>query len=225
MDSQGFVALSFVAGFKRMKSLTEDFELLRHVSRQLRNVEHLVGGDGIDRLRPRERWEQWVLPLEQRDPSAQNEGPPPPTKLDENIVPLNQIDGEPAAYAGANGSVSHVPSKSQPNGTSGSRASGSPLSSAAPEFLPSKPVPSQNEDENVGTPINNPPFPDDLIKKLVFVVRRPGNSSQPQLPSLYCSPPFSSNRFIDVLNTAGGLAVSSEKPILCPTRMSVCSGR
>ena len=137
MDSQGFVALSFIAGFKRIKSLTEDFELLRHVSRQLRNVEYYVGGDGVDRVRSKDKWEQWVFPIDQRDPSAQNEGPPPP-QTNENLPPQNHVDGA------VNG-VSHHGSLT--NGASEPRVSKTPLSSTAPEFSPSKPL--QNEIANV----------------------------------------------------------------------------
>ncbi|KAF9249078.1 hypothetical protein DTO013E5_8591 [Penicillium roqueforti] len=84
MDSQGFVPLNVLASFKRVKSLTEDFELIRHVSRQLRNVECQTGEDGVDRLRPRDKWQQWVLPVDQREPAAQNEGAAPARKTDEN---------------------------------------------------------------------------------------------------------------------------------------------
>lgn len=137
MDSQGFVVLNFIAGFKRIKTLTEDFELLRHVARQIGNVDYQVGEDGIDRLRPKERWEQWVFPMDQRDPSAQNEGPPPPKK--ENIPAQNHVDGV------VNG-VSHHHSLT--NGTAEPRISKTPLSSTAPEFSPSKPLAPQHEIAN-----------------------------------------------------------------------------
>lgn len=136
MDSQGFVELAFIATFKRIKTLTEDFEFLRHVARQLRNVEYITGEDGVDRLRPRE-WEQWVLPLEQRDPSAQKNGTAPATsKTDENSAPQNHVEGA------VNGTASHQPLS---NGTVESRAPKTSLSSDAPEFSPSKPVNAQAE--------------------------------------------------------------------------------
>lgn len=228
MDSQGFVALGFIAGFKRIKTLTEDFELLRHVCRQLRNVEYHAGGDGVDRLRPREKWEQWVLPLEQRDPSARHEGPPPPTstgKPDENAASQTTVDGASGAHAATNGSVSNGSHKSLPNGTSGSRTSGSPLSSTAPEFSPSNPITTQNENANVGTPIDDRTFPDDQIEKLVIVVRKLGNPSQHEPHFLNCSPHFYYNRSVDALNTAGGLAASKENPFLHRTGISARSSR
>ncbi|KAJ5113661.1 hypothetical protein N7456_002195 [Penicillium angulare] len=142
MDSQGFVALNVIASFKRVKSLTEDFELLRHVSRQLRYVEYQTGEDGIDRLRPRERWAQWVLPYDQRDTAAQHEGVRPAqlAKNDENVPFNNHVD------APTNGSLHPVSRQFIPNGTSANNSQ--TLSSAAPEFLPS----AQNEISNVGAP-------------------------------------------------------------------------
>lgn len=142
MDSQGFVALGFIAGFKRIKTLTEDFDILRHAASQLRNVEHQMGEDGVDRLRPQDKWQQWVLPMAQRDPSGQSEGPPPPKSV-ENAAPQNHVDGMP------NGSAHDAPQKSLPNGTH--HTTGTPLSSDAPEFSPSKPV-AAAENTNVWLP-------------------------------------------------------------------------
>ena len=75
MDSQGYVLLSVIADFKRIKALTEDMELLRHVCGQLKNIEYRPGEDGVDRLRRKEGWDQWIRPMSERVPSAQNEGP------------------------------------------------------------------------------------------------------------------------------------------------------
>lgn len=75
MDSKGFVFLSFISDFNRIKHLTTDLELIKLVCYQSRAIEFRVGHDGKDRLRARENWQQWTLPVEERDPSAQNEGP------------------------------------------------------------------------------------------------------------------------------------------------------
>ena len=75
MDSQGYVLLSVIAEFKRIKALTEDMDLLRHVCGQLKNIEYRPGEDGVDRLRRKEGWEQWVRPMSERVPSARNDGP------------------------------------------------------------------------------------------------------------------------------------------------------
>jgi la-related protein 1 len=76
MDSQGYVLLSVIADFKRIKALTEDMDLLRHVCGQLKNIEYRPGEDGVDRLRRKEGWEQWIRPMSERVPSARNDGPP-----------------------------------------------------------------------------------------------------------------------------------------------------
>lgn len=157
MDSQGFVLLNFIASFKRIKTLTEDYDLLRHVARQLRNVEYVLSEDGLDRLRPREKWEQWVLVIDQRDPSAQNEGPPPPKsypsvnseKLDENASQQNHIEDATAPYV--NGVSDGHPLA---NGTKSTL-----LSSAAPEFSPSGTLaPAAGQDENVTVRLPNSLF-------------------------------------------------------------------
>ncbi|EPS32109.1 hypothetical protein PDE_07068 [Penicillium oxalicum 114-2] len=136
MDSQGFVPLGVIASFKRVKSLTEDFEMLRHVSRGLRNVDYQIGEDGVDRLRPKEKWAQWVLPVDQRDPSAQHEGAPAvhlSANQDENNAMSNHLETAP------NGSMHPGSRPFVPNGTASAlpepRTS---LSSAAPEFQPSQ---------------------------------------------------------------------------------------
>ncbi|KAF4290859.1 hypothetical protein KXW98_008695 [Aspergillus fumigatus] len=135
MDSQGFVPLSVIAGFKRVKTLTEDFEMLRHACRQVRNIEYLTGEDGIDRLRPRDKWEQWVLPVEQRDPSAQNEGP-------SLSADAGKFDEQNQAKETTNG---------LPNGSTEPQVLKTSLSSTAPEFSPSNPVIPQAEIANVGS--------------------------------------------------------------------------
>ncbi|KAL4913579.1 hypothetical protein BDW62DRAFT_160301 [Aspergillus aurantiobrunneus] len=138
MDSQGFVPLSVIAGFKRVKQMTEDFELLRHVSRQLKAAEYYAGEDGVDRLRPRDKPEQWVLALDLRDPSAQNAGPVSSTSKNDTVGAHSHLDGATNGF---------VPKSSLPNGTIPSKTA---LSSAAPEFSPSNGVHTGSEISNVG---------------------------------------------------------------------------
>ncbi len=90
MDSQGWVPLTVIAGFNRIRSLTEDMNLIRHVCQMSRNIEFRPADDGTDRLRKLDKWEQWILDLDQRQSHAQNDGPPP---LQENHSPphLNSI--------------------------------------------------------------------------------------------------------------------------------------
>ncbi|KAF2804833.1 uncharacterized protein BDZ99DRAFT_397099 [Mytilinidion resinicola] len=74
MDSKGFVFLSVIANFNRMKALTPDLEMIRLVCYNSPTVEFRVGVDGKDRLRRRDGWKQFVLNMLERDPTAQNDG-------------------------------------------------------------------------------------------------------------------------------------------------------
>ena len=75
MDSQGYVFLDVIATFRRLQSLTQDKDIVKHVCIDSELIEIRVGDDGKERLRKREGWEQFVLPMGEREQSAQNEGP------------------------------------------------------------------------------------------------------------------------------------------------------
>lgn len=75
MDSQGFVFLSVIAGFNRIKHLCNDLDVIREVCLRSENIEIRVGDDGKERLRKREGWEQFVLPMDRREVAAQTDGP------------------------------------------------------------------------------------------------------------------------------------------------------
>ena len=78
MDSQGWVPLTIIANFKRIRTLTDDsmpLDTLRHVCQQVKSVECSRGEDGKDRLRRRDGWEDFVLDMQERFPTAQNDGP------------------------------------------------------------------------------------------------------------------------------------------------------
>ena len=108
MDSKGFVFLNFISEFNRVKQLTADVELIKLVCYQSRTIEFRIGHDGKDRLRARDNWQQWVLPVEERDPSAQNEGPEelynPPIPHPHGFDP----NGNPR-YSDASGASPSVP--------------------------------------------------------------------------------------------------------------------
>ena len=76
MNSQGWVPLRVVAGFNRIKSLTEDMNLIRHVCQTSRNIEFEPAENGMDQVRKLERWDQWILDVEQRQPHARTDSPP-----------------------------------------------------------------------------------------------------------------------------------------------------
>ena len=95
MDSQGYVFLSFVADFKRLKAMTTDYELIKFVCLQSSTIELRTGEDGLDRLRKVGDYERWVLPMAERDPSAQNNGP---TKVERPSAPQLQMLEQPFAH-------------------------------------------------------------------------------------------------------------------------------
>lgn len=75
MDTQGFVFLEVIANFNRVKQLTAEKDVIKHVCLKSDAIEIRVGEDGKDRLRRKEGWEQFVLPMDQREAGAQTEGP------------------------------------------------------------------------------------------------------------------------------------------------------
>lgn len=76
MDSQGFVSLRVIHGFKRMATMTPDLEILRLAASQSKVIEIRQGDDGEDRVRRREGWDQWVFAnMEEREEGARNAGP------------------------------------------------------------------------------------------------------------------------------------------------------
>ncbi|KAL7783695.1 hypothetical protein V8C43DRAFT_309338 [Trichoderma afarasin] len=75
MDSQGFVPLQLITSFKGMRNLTDDIDIIRAVCEFSIELDFAVGDDGIERVRRSQGWESFVLPLEDRDESARNNGP------------------------------------------------------------------------------------------------------------------------------------------------------
>ncbi|KAK4238245.1 hypothetical protein C8A03DRAFT_15268 [Achaetomium macrosporum] len=75
MDGQGFAHLSTIAGFKRIKAVTEDLELVRLACSLSDQIEFGVGDDGIERLRIRDKWKHFVLPVHERLEPYRNDGP------------------------------------------------------------------------------------------------------------------------------------------------------
>lgn len=75
MDGKGFVFLSVLADFNRIKNLTTNVDILKHVCHTSPTIEYRIGADGKDRLRVRDGWEKWVMTKKERDITAQNDGP------------------------------------------------------------------------------------------------------------------------------------------------------
>jgi la-related protein 1 len=75
MDSQGFVPFNLIAGFNRVKDLAPDVEHIRLACENSDKMDYVQGEDGIERLRARELWDRFVLPMEERVEEARNDGP------------------------------------------------------------------------------------------------------------------------------------------------------
>ncbi|OLL24645.1 La-related protein 1 [Neolecta irregularis DAH-3] len=73
MDSQGFVPLSVLANFNRMRAITTDFNLLKDccLRSSIVELQHI----DMEMVRKREDWEIWVLPVDQRNQSSENCSP------------------------------------------------------------------------------------------------------------------------------------------------------
>jgi hypothetical protein len=67
MDGEGYIPLSLVAGFNRVRMLTPDLALIVEALQQSATVE--LSPDNL-LIRARDTWSQWVLPAQQRDPTA-----------------------------------------------------------------------------------------------------------------------------------------------------------
>ena len=203
MDSQGFVFLSVLAKFNRIKQLTTNYATVQQVCVNSPNIEYYDPRiDGIDRVRKRDGWEQWVLKMEERDPSAQNDGPPPrhqyPSLTDAHNTFDDPSANSPLSNAVANSaenvrfpSLQSVEPKIESvpvpfsNGRSRSRA---PLSAAVSEFSPS--VRSQNsrsfspvDSQAPGTSV----FTDEQVDNLNIVVRKPVTATTPTRPRFHSS--------------------------------------
>lgn len=75
MDSQGFVPMHFIAAFKRVRTMSTDIAMVRAVCESSSELDLVVGEDDLERVRRRDGWEKWLLPMEERDEFARNSGP------------------------------------------------------------------------------------------------------------------------------------------------------
>ncbi|KAK3070219.1 hypothetical protein LTR53_010840 [Teratosphaeriaceae sp. CCFEE 6253] len=75
MDSQGFVFFDVVANFNRLKNLTQDRSLLKEACLASENIEIRVGEDGKERLRRRDGYQTFLLPMDDRAEAARTDGP------------------------------------------------------------------------------------------------------------------------------------------------------
>ncbi|KAH9887815.1 hypothetical protein F4778DRAFT_786187 [Xylariomycetidae sp. FL2044] len=154
MDGQGFVQLGFITSFRRMQELNVDYNLVRSVCEGSRDLEFVIGSDGVERIRRRDGWLQFVIKPEYRHESAQNEGPDTwhlfrrqsmPQFHHPVAHPPYQVEAHPPMFSPTGSEPTHAPYMNgahmgQPmtNGINGHRgAVDSQLSAAVPEFSPS----------------------------------------------------------------------------------------
>ena len=208
MDSQGFVFLSVLAKFNRIRQLTLDMDLVRYVCLNSPNIEFRLGTDGVDRLRKREGWQQWVLSIEERDPSAQNDGLTPAQQpgvshipmpdmtygYDDRQGPLPKLNGagtrpEDGQYMPPDGiAPSFVPSapSAMTNGhISDASATQTPLSATVPDFAPGMPSVNTRTFSLDGNSRGTGSFTDEQVESLMIVVRKPPNPLAPLPPPFH----------------------------------------
>ncbi|KAF2761886.1 hypothetical protein EJ05DRAFT_188156 [Pseudovirgaria hyperparasitica] len=233
MDSKGFVYLTFIADFNRIKQLTTDLEMIKLVCYQSRIIEYRLGVDGKDRLRRREGWEQWVLSTSERDSTAQNDGPdelhnppvPHPQGL-ENIggmrYPPTMSPTGPSSPGWHQNEVTYqslqdISNTPMVNGQH-SRVTAENAQHAEP-FSPSTAI-SQNDQVNTASipPAMNPEadsFSDEQIEGLKIIVRDVPISTQP-LPATGSFHTASSRTFsngsIDLQNVSEDIHKSDHRP-------------
>ncbi|KAL8897243.1 MAG: hypothetical protein Q9192_002673 [Flavoplaca navasiana] len=204
MDSQGFVFLPVLAKFNRIRQLTQDLELIRYVCLNSPQIEFRTGSDGHDRLRKREGWQQWILSMEDRDPSVQNDGPNQvhqpyfqhyPVFNDtqygledsQNTRPsINGNSPHRTSDTMVRSPVSASPSKPRANGNMGTDIPAqTPLSAAVPDFTPRLSATS-NAEPTVSEPRQSMEntFTDEQVDLLMIVVRKP------LITAAQMSPPF-----------------------------------
>ncbi|KUJ20262.1 uncharacterized protein LY89DRAFT_665957 [Mollisia scopiformis] len=208
MDSQGFVFLSFIAGFKRIKALTTNFELLRYACQESEIIDVIQGEDGKDRLRRAEGWEKWIMAMEDRDESVRNAGPAQhlrshPTakfhQMGQMMIPGHH-SMSPMTFS-PNGTAPNFPPYANgiqaPPIVNGNGAfhPETPLSAAVAEFSPS-PYPVNS---NVDQLEAETTFHDEEVANLTLVFAAPKNSDdpKPKLPFHNASSRTFSNGSID----------------------------
>ncbi|KAL8649462.1 MAG: hypothetical protein Q9210_004384 [Variospora velana] len=204
MDSQGFAFLSVIAKFNRIRQLTQDLELIRYVCLQSPQIEFRVGADGYDRLRKRDGWQQWVLAMEERDPSVQNDGSGPVAEASFPQQPFHEApygldnhhfrshrgeDTNPHQSSDAVIIPRIATSPSRPIINGGmNKDMDSQISSlgAAPDVA-SIPLTLDDSDKtlaNAYQPMENT-FTDEQVDLLMIVVRKPFNHSLQALPPFH----------------------------------------
>lgn len=228
MDSQGYVFLKVIADFNRIKSLTQDMELIRYVCYQSRTIEYRVGADGKDRLRRRDGWDRWTLAVAERDPSAQNDGPTelyvPPVPQVQGFDPRYLVYPATAASPGADATdhleayrplseVATSPGVAASNGSSGQHRYQNMPTAVRAGALNGSFFASQGSG---GLPNGGDPeadsFTDDRIEALSVIVRRSDITSSRPAPPAAASRTFS-NGSIDSRSAIDEVCTSADDQV------------
>jgi la-related protein 1 len=75
MDSQGFVTLQTIYSFRRIQQIAPDVQSIRFACIESNAIDFVVGDDSVERIRRRNDWQRWVLPMEDRDDAGRSDGP------------------------------------------------------------------------------------------------------------------------------------------------------
>ncbi|KAL9049195.1 MAG: hypothetical protein Q9162_007347 [Coniocarpon cinnabarinum] len=185
MDSQGFVSLRLISNFQRLQSMTVDFELIKSIAQQNPELEVYPTSNGDLLVRKREGWMSFVLAMNQRDASAQNDGPNLPSYYSSPIQ-INGYDQAPAAngqFPGFNPVPTETPVNNysrSPNGRHAMPATNSPYDPAAGEQARRQSGQQSNSEREPDDESDS--YPDDKINsELTILTRfRPDQLPHPQ---------------------------------------------
>ncbi|KAF9416861.1 La ribonucleoprotein domain member 1B [Entomortierella beljakovae] len=98
MDDEGYVPLSFVANFNRVKSLTTDLDLIKETLKSSKEIE-TTG----DKIRKRGDWATWVFPKEDGVPAASKRSSfVPPPRSPHPVIISSSLPSNPAAMSSNN---------------------------------------------------------------------------------------------------------------------------
>jgi la-related protein 1 len=198
MDSEGYVGLSFIAKFNRVKTLTQDMNVLRDACMQSSEVQLIAGIDDWH-IRKAMGWETWVLSEEERDPSALGARiwhlDPRQRAAQGSVpgVPLEMSGSAPSFSPDTRrnrslGSIAVAAPPFIPSGGVYSQSSGgvlshgTPLSADVPEFSPSFASVNGLSEPSFQPKYRDEEFPDSGVDQLIIVVKR-GGDSKPASPN------------------------------------------
>lgn len=177
MDDQGFVNLPVLANFNRVRSITLDYALIRDVCIASQHIELRSSPGQYDKIRAAHGWAQWVLPVEQRDPSTAAQpvqvpeipiqAPAPAVAVGEDDIQAFQSRQQAAAKGVEIRSGEHSPMDTSASATKTAAAAADSLASSsqaggdsaklsnlvgAPVFVPGQQARPAGEDD-VGTSV------------------------------------------------------------------------